>query len=532
MTQAPALTIEAIEHPTDARHGGRVEVTGGRFTIGRGPDSDWVMDDPKRVVSKLHAVVERTGDGYRLTDRSTNGLTVNARPLTRGESHTLRDGDEVVIGAYGFRIRLERPAEAAGDAGGAPPITSILHDLAPAGGLGADGPIAGESRHLGDDPLAGGPGEGGGGRASGRAGGVALPLGWDAPPGEPAPAIPAEDWRATSRDLTDRSEQAGPHRRVMDLPVAAPAPSAEALEPDEAAGAPAAARPVIPLDWLDDDPAFVGPSSASSAEGLAPEPSAPPSIPPRVPLDAGAIEVVPVENLDLEPRDGAPIAVSTPAPQPMPPPVATPLPPSVRGEDADAAGERARERMVAALADGFGVSPGALAHLHGEAEFERLLRNMAAALAITAAHVRESHDERVRLAARLELGVSDGLERTPWINALGATSAADLPAALARALSEQEPHETEGLRGDMRDARRFTGTLVEAVDSTLEAIEDALDPAKLRRRVRFLDRFKRGGRAAVWRALLRDERVYGPKDRPRARALFAEIFARARDGSK
>ena len=62
--------------------------------IGRGPDSDLLLDYGN--VSRQHARIVQTGDGFRLRDLgSTNGTWLGAQRI---ETHTLRDGDIIRIG--------------------------------------------------------------------------------------------------------------------------------------------------------------------------------------------------------------------------------------------------------------------------------------------------------------------------------------------------------------------------------------------------------------------------------------------------
>lgn len=64
--------------------------------IGRSLAADVRFDDP--TVSRRHALVVRRADGVRvLDDRSLNGVFVNGE---RVEWHTLRDGDELVVGRH------------------------------------------------------------------------------------------------------------------------------------------------------------------------------------------------------------------------------------------------------------------------------------------------------------------------------------------------------------------------------------------------------------------------------------------------
>jgi Nif-specific regulatory protein len=90
------------------REPGRVTFTielGDRMDIGRGADNDLVIGD--RQASRKHARIERTGDGWRVTDlASTHGVLVNQALCPQ---HDLADGDTIQIGGtvLGFRGRTE-----------------------------------------------------------------------------------------------------------------------------------------------------------------------------------------------------------------------------------------------------------------------------------------------------------------------------------------------------------------------------------------------------------------------------------------
>lgn len=65
-------------------------------TLGRAPDNDIVLEDPK--VSRHHAVIAFTGDRYTITDlESANGTFVNGI-LVRGPNHPLRAEDVISLG--------------------------------------------------------------------------------------------------------------------------------------------------------------------------------------------------------------------------------------------------------------------------------------------------------------------------------------------------------------------------------------------------------------------------------------------------
>jgi hypothetical protein len=73
-----------------------VALDGDELTIGRAPNNDIQIDDPK--ASRHHAVVTRTGlAGWRVRDlTSSNGTFVNGRPVTG--DRVLRHRDRIQIG--------------------------------------------------------------------------------------------------------------------------------------------------------------------------------------------------------------------------------------------------------------------------------------------------------------------------------------------------------------------------------------------------------------------------------------------------
>ena len=77
--------------------------------LGRGLSADVRLDDA--TVSRKHAVVVHRGEEVVILDnRSMNGVFVNGERVV---SHTLSDGDEIVIGRYRLRF-ADRTAEVAG----------------------------------------------------------------------------------------------------------------------------------------------------------------------------------------------------------------------------------------------------------------------------------------------------------------------------------------------------------------------------------------------------------------------------------
>lgn len=91
----------------------------GRLTIGRTAESDWVLPDPQRHLSRQHCLLEGGDDQFWITDTSSNGVFLDGAgaPLGRGHRALLRDGMRIALGDYVLRVRIEaaatRPAEIA-----------------------------------------------------------------------------------------------------------------------------------------------------------------------------------------------------------------------------------------------------------------------------------------------------------------------------------------------------------------------------------------------------------------------------------
>ncbi len=102
------LTLSVLRCP-DAVPPETKRVTGGEFRIGRGPDNDWIMPDPERLLSKRHCVIAFRNGGWAIADTSTNGTFMNREsdPLGAGQVRALVDGDRIRIGAYEIEARIE-----------------------------------------------------------------------------------------------------------------------------------------------------------------------------------------------------------------------------------------------------------------------------------------------------------------------------------------------------------------------------------------------------------------------------------------
>jgi len=106
----------------------RMDLTGGRVTVGKGPGNDIVLEDTR--VSRLHASLERFAEGWCVNDLgSSNGTSVNGERIHG--AHRLRHGDEIRVGQTRLLFRSTADAGASRtEAEDAPPeLTARERDV-------------------------------------------------------------------------------------------------------------------------------------------------------------------------------------------------------------------------------------------------------------------------------------------------------------------------------------------------------------------------------------------------------------------
>jgi type VI secretion system FHA domain protein len=117
------LTLTVLRCP-DAVVPETRNVSGGEYSVGRGPGVDWILPDPERLLSKRHFAVAFRAGAWQLADTSTNGTFLNRESdaIGAGDVRDLRDGDRLRLGAYEIEVRLteEAVAHAGGSAGSSP----------------------------------------------------------------------------------------------------------------------------------------------------------------------------------------------------------------------------------------------------------------------------------------------------------------------------------------------------------------------------------------------------------------------------
>jgi type VI secretion system protein ImpI/type VI secretion system protein len=87
-------------------------VTGGEFSVGRGPDNDWVLRDDSKYLSRQHCVFGYRNGRWMVADLSASGVLINGaqEPLGKGNTRELVSGDRLALGPYEIEIRLQDDA--------------------------------------------------------------------------------------------------------------------------------------------------------------------------------------------------------------------------------------------------------------------------------------------------------------------------------------------------------------------------------------------------------------------------------------
>ena len=281
------LTLNVVRCPDAAVPESR-RSSGTDIAIGRGHESDWVLPDPERVLSKRHCVVEFRGGYWQVRDISTNGTFLNhaAEPVGREMVAPLSDGDRLRLGSYEIEVRIAAAAGIEAPVWGQPALGA---PVTPGGGRPTSDPFA--------DPFPPAPAVAGGGALPGIGGtvpGGTLPEDWDPFADEP----PMPDHQPATSDA------------FLPPPNAPAAKLPEDWDPG--LGGPAAASPPVspaggglPADW---DP----------LADLSPPPPPPPAFAPPVPAPA------PAPQPPVLPPPAPPVAAPEPMPGPAEPPLSAP----------------------------------------------------------------------------------------------------------------------------------------------------------------------------------------------------------------
>jgi type VI secretion system protein ImpI/type VI secretion system protein len=339
------LTLNVLRCPEAAVPESR-RSSGGDLTIGRGLECEWQLQDPERVLSKRHCVLEFRGGFWQVRDLSTNGTFLNhaAAPIGRDLVASLSDGDRLRLGSYEIEVRISAAAAQQGF-GGAP-------------GWGASS-LPGTGRAVPDpfaDPFAPAPAlDASPGFATPPlpSGGVALPADFDAFIDD----APMPDHRPAASDAFTPPRAVVPAAAPLpddwDLDFDLSPPGAAPIRPAPATAPAPAARPVPPIPVA----AAVAPLPVAEAVLPSPVAPAPAAAPAWNPPQPAPVPAAP-DPSDPFAEEGVPsIAIPAPAALATPAPIAQPVAASVPPPTAPLAPDAA----LALLLRGAGLPPTALA---------------------------------------------------------------------------------------------------------------------------------------------------------------------------
>ncbi|WP_018609147.1 type VI secretion system-associated FHA domain protein TagH [Uliginosibacterium gangwonense] len=90
-----------------------MELDGQAGAIGRDAANQLVLPDPDRHLSRVQGVIRYMGGEYLLFDQGGNPSTVNGRPLGKGHSALLADGDMIGMAEYQLQVSLPHRSQVA-----------------------------------------------------------------------------------------------------------------------------------------------------------------------------------------------------------------------------------------------------------------------------------------------------------------------------------------------------------------------------------------------------------------------------------
>ncbi len=98
-----------IEHSVHPQRQSEMSHPGGEFSIGRGAECSWQLEDPEMYVSRKHCVITGEAGRFIVTDASRGGLFLDGRdtPLGPGNSAALEPGMRMRLGDIVIRVQIE-----------------------------------------------------------------------------------------------------------------------------------------------------------------------------------------------------------------------------------------------------------------------------------------------------------------------------------------------------------------------------------------------------------------------------------------
>lgn len=121
------LTIEHSPHP---QHQREMRHPAGEFSIGRGAECSWQINDPDMYVSRKHCVIMGEAGQFIVTDASRGGLFIDGRdqPLGPGNAARLETGMRLRLGDTVIRVEIEAAAPVSAPRTQAPSQKQLMQD--------------------------------------------------------------------------------------------------------------------------------------------------------------------------------------------------------------------------------------------------------------------------------------------------------------------------------------------------------------------------------------------------------------------
>ena len=113
----PMLYLHILESSFDIKGEKSKVVDQPIFRIGRAPDNDWILDCPKKLISRHHCIIECINDAYTINDLSKNGVVINnsPAPIGIGNISALNDGDLITLPGVKISVSFSKSHRPAGN---------------------------------------------------------------------------------------------------------------------------------------------------------------------------------------------------------------------------------------------------------------------------------------------------------------------------------------------------------------------------------------------------------------------------------
>jgi type VI secretion system protein len=527
----------------------------GSLSIGRAAQTDWILQDPERILSGNHCTIHHQEGDYYLTDNSTNGTFLNDSEERIPRNHTvkLHDGDRFVLGEYEIAATLLPGAAELAEIEPEGPATDVVPypgSSSPLDLIGADAATDRDPAHsgkpsftdlfnedsLGLKPPVSAP-------AQGRvitepsADLLAPDRAFFEPPAliPETPPVPPTPTPAPLPSLLDQPAEAVAPELVVPVPSRPPPESPEQQSPASPAELAAAseppanlvepvAEPIIPEDWWMAPPAQ--PSAArSAAEPLLETPSqrqSPSSMPEKV---------SPFTSQPSAPRFGEPAKPATTAT--LEPPLQKPLssaPPAPPAPTAAAPSGPDAGSLIQAFLEGAGLPHARL----NEDQLPEIMTNLGAIFRENVRGLMEILLARgdIKGEFRLDRTAIGPVENNPLKTPPGQPPLRPEEVMILLLIGQKDAYMSpvQAVREGFNDIKAHQLAVMAGIQAALTRLLERFDPGNLENRLQpnILDSILPGSRKAkYWDLFTSEYQAIAREAEDDFNELFGDEFARA-----